>query len=238
MNAPNIAGVCLPGAVRAWYKLRVLHMDCRSLGAEQLAEVAGCLHPTLTELRLDCPTHLGEETLAALAAALPRLDSLHLGATPHLTRLAHLSRLGALTSLGLQDLPNVTEPHWGALGPLPSLRRLALLRCDGLEDASFRGLGRRMPALHSLALSGSTHVGDGALAHLSHCTSLSSLDLQATAVTDGGLQTLVDMSLQHLDLHGCDGIDSRYQAYGFRVNSSAGLQEVMVWISPRVPTRQ
>lgn len=111
MNAPNIAGVCLPGAVRAWYKLRVLHMDCRSLGAEQLAEVAGCLHPTLTELRLDCPTHLGEETLAALAAALPRLDSLHLGATPHLTRLAHLSRLGALTSLGLQvPLPHLPPP--------------------------------------------------------------------------------------------------------------------------------
>lgn len=116
MNAPNIAGICLPGAVRAWYKLRVLHMDCRSLSAEELAQVIGCMHPTIHELRLDCPTHLSESTLELLADALPRLDNLHLGHTPHLKELAPLSKLGALTSLGLQvKLPPASSPSLSVL---------------------------------------------------------------------------------------------------------------------------
>ena len=166
--------------------------------------------PALTELNLSLCKQVTDASVSRIAQCLKNLEHLELGGC------------GNITNNGLMLI------SWG----LKKLKKLDLRSCWHISDqgiAHLAGFNRENGdgnlALEHLGLQDCQKLSDEALRHVSEgLTTLKSINLSFSCITDSGLKHLAKMSsLQELDLRSCDNISEIGMAYlaegGSRISS-------------------
>jgi Leucine-rich repeat (LRR) protein len=208
-------------------ELRLLYLaGSDRLTGEFLARLRGATH--LESLEIHSP--LFDEHFKHLSA-LTSLRKLNLDGCAAFTGsgLRHLAGLPRLETLSLSQCPALNNERLGALGSLRSLRELNLSGNKTLSDDGLRTLGE-LPDLVSLQLQNCTALGD--LPSLAGMSSLQTLNLGATGISDDALRSLAGMhSLRLLSLYGNDTITDRGIAH---LGELTSLQEIQLPTSSKL----
>lgn len=138
---------------------------------------------------------------AAVLARFTRLRELNLARTQVTDQgLAHLHRLSSIHTLSLAGTRVGDNALAALLCQLSHLQALNLERCTLAGDAALASLGQHASQLKELCL-GYTAVSDGGLRHLSNLTQLQVLRLGTCLVGDQGLAVLSRLTqLRKLDI--------------------------------------
>jgi len=155
---------------------------------------------TLEELGLE-NTQIDDTALAELAS-LPRLRSLNLRRSVHLTDAAieTLLRFPKLEQLYLHD-NGFSAKSLRNLAALQGLRLLDLRGCPGVGIEVLREICR-IPNLTDLRLRGYS-IDDPCMEVVANCRAMSAFTLEEAAVTGKGLSRLADLPIASLTLYKC-----------------------------------
>ncbi|XP_075064844.1 F-box and leucine-rich repeat protein 13 [Mixophyes fleayi] len=166
----------------------------------------------LVKIRMEGNNRITDASIKAISRSCPSLNHIYISDCQKITdiSLKAISSLKNITVFNVADCIRISDPGVRQVLEGPSgikIRELNLTNCLRVSDLSLLRIAQKCHNLNFLSLRFCENVTDSGIELLGNMTSLISIDLSGTSITDRGLTALgVQSKIRELSVSECLGI--------------------------------
>ncbi|KAM5173064.1 F-box and leucine-rich repeat protein 13 [Mantella aurantiaca] len=166
----------------------------------------------LVKIRIEGNNRITDTSIKAISRSCPSLNHIYLADCQKITdiSLKAISSLKNITVLNVADCIRISDPGVRQVLEGPSgikIKELNLTNCLRVSDLSLLRIAQKCHNLNFLSLRYCENVSDSGIEVIGNMTSLISIDLSGTSLTDQGLTALAMQSkIKELSISECLGI--------------------------------